>query len=93
MKTMNPTIIAQAPGQGLANRAAQWLAAPNRFVSTLLGVSVSRLVAMQSVVASLSFSAALCLLSLSEPAFGWAAFFGLLSLHCIAPLFNLIKED
>lgn len=85
--------VMSAPGQGLANRAAQWLAAPNRLVSTLLGMRASNSVAVQSLVASLSLAAAICLLSLSEPAYGWAAFFGLLSLHCIAPLFNLIKED
>lgn len=92
MKTNSLTVMS-APGQGVVERAASWLASPSIWASTLLSLPVSHRMVVQSLVASLSFVAAICLLSLSEPAYGWVAFSGLLSLHCIAPLYHLIKED
>ena len=81
-----------ASGQGLLSRVAEWMQQNSPFYSELLGTDVSRGAALGSLVSSLSLTGVIVLLSLSEPAYGWAAFCALLSLVCVKPMFNAISK-
>ena len=90
MKTNEMTFTAS--GQGLLSRVAEWMQQNSPFYSDLLGADVSRGAALGSLVSSLSLTCAIVLLSLSVPAYGWAAFCGLLAVVCGKPMFNIISK-
>lgn len=91
MKTNGMTLTAS--GQGRISRVAVWMQQKSQFYSELLGTMVSRGTALGSLVSSLSLTGVIVLLSLSEPAYGWAAFCGLLAVVCGKPMFNAIIES
>ncbi len=90
MKTNEMTLIAS--GQGRISRVAVWMQQKSQFYSELLGADVSHGAAVGSLVSSLSLTGVIVLLSLSEPAYGWAAFCGLLAVVCGKPMFNAISK-
>ena len=81
-----------ASGQGRISRVAVWMQQKSQFYSELLGADISHGAAVGSLVSSLSLTAMIVLLSLSVPAYGWAAFCALLSLVCVKPMFNAISK-
>lgn len=90
MKTNEMTLTAS--GQGIVSGVAAWMQQEFPFYSDLLGTMVSRGVALGSLVSSLSLTGVIVLLSLSEPAYGWAVFCGLLAVVCGKPMFNIISK-
>lgn len=90
MKTNEMTLTAS--GQGIVSGVAAWMQQEFPFYSELLGTMVSRGAALGSLVSSLSLTGVIVLLSLSEPAYGWAAFCGLFAVVCGKPMFNIISK-